>query len=164
MYILIFTWNYFLQKENVTWYHKGPAALYDARVFIAKFSLPRAARRLADAREELKIPATMRQARLQELQQQSRVGWALRCIFLCFAVVNSFLSPVSGDGMQSGRRHAASLVLRIQSQRSDAGHIFLVSSPLISCRSQFCCDELASCISSGVDSVSFGRFLTVRKS
>ena len=62
-----------IQKENVTWYHKGPRALLDARLHIAQFSLPRTARRLADAREELKIPATMRQARLQELQKQSRV-------------------------------------------------------------------------------------------
>lgn len=35
------------QRDTSTWYHKGPAALRDARVEIADFSLKRAQQRLA---------------------------------------------------------------------------------------------------------------------
>ena len=129
-------------------------------VFIAKFSLPRAARRLADAREELKIPATMRQARLQELQQQSRVGWALILYFLVFYCCNffAFSSVWRWNAVRSATRGLslrASSVPTLGCWRHLLGKLASHFMPF---------SVLASCISSGVDSVSFGRFLTVRKS
>ncbi|VDM51037.1 unnamed protein product [Toxocara canis] len=57
------------QRDTSTWYHKGPAALRDARVTIADFSLTRAAQRLAKAREEANRPAHQTAVAVQEMHR-----------------------------------------------------------------------------------------------
>ncbi|KAI0232431.1 U4/U6 small nuclear ribonucleoprotein Prp4 [Lamellibrachia satsuma] len=60
------------EQENVTWYHEGPPSLRDARLAIAKYSLPRARERLENAREEKDITATQRNAKRQETYKKAR--------------------------------------------------------------------------------------------
>ncbi|CAG5030269.1 unnamed protein product [Parnassius apollo] len=54
-----------------TWYHEGPPELRDARLWIARYSLPRAKQRLTKAREELKLPGSIRAAAKQESQRKA---------------------------------------------------------------------------------------------
>ncbi|ELU16587.1 hypothetical protein CAPTEDRAFT_226300 [Capitella teleta] len=60
-------------EENVTWYHQGPDHLRAARLFLARYSLPRAQSRLEKEREEHKASTgTQKQAKLQELHKKMR--------------------------------------------------------------------------------------------
>ncbi|KAJ2949310.1 hypothetical protein O0L34_g6263 [Tuta absoluta] len=59
------------KRHEGTWYHEGPAELRDARLWIARYSLPRAKRRLNAAREELKQAGSVRAAAKQESQRRS---------------------------------------------------------------------------------------------
>ncbi|CAH0403980.1 unnamed protein product [Chilo suppressalis] len=54
-----------------TWYHEGPPQLRDARLWIAKYSLPRAKERLNKAREDLKQAGSVRAAAKQESQRRA---------------------------------------------------------------------------------------------
>ncbi|XP_032526138.2 U4/U6 small nuclear ribonucleoprotein Prp4 [Danaus plexippus] len=54
-----------------TWYHEGPAALRRARIDIARFSLPRAKQRLAQARSELELAGSVRAAAKQDAQRKA---------------------------------------------------------------------------------------------
>ncbi|XP_050676491.1 U4/U6 small nuclear ribonucleoprotein Prp4 [Leptidea sinapis] len=54
-----------------TWYHEGPPSLRDARLWLAKYSLPRAKKRLIEAREDLKQPGSIRAAAKQEAQRKA---------------------------------------------------------------------------------------------
>ncbi|XP_045457082.1 U4/U6 small nuclear ribonucleoprotein Prp4 [Melitaea cinxia] len=54
-----------------TWYHEGPPELRDARLWIARYSLPRAKRRLNKAREELQLAGSVRAAAKQESQRRA---------------------------------------------------------------------------------------------
>ncbi|CAG0925311.1 unnamed protein product, partial [Notodromas monacha] len=58
--------------HKVTWYHEGPVALKDARVFLAHYSLPRARDRLSAAKEYQGLPETVKQSRKQEIQKKLR--------------------------------------------------------------------------------------------
>ncbi|XP_067945860.1 U4/U6 small nuclear ribonucleoprotein Prp4-like [Watersipora subatra] len=55
------------EQENITWYHEGTLALKEARIVIAKYSLPRAHTRLKQERDNVLITLTQKQAKLQEL-------------------------------------------------------------------------------------------------
>ncbi|XP_066900825.1 U4/U6 small nuclear ribonucleoprotein Prp4 [Halyomorpha halys] len=57
------------ERDQETWYHEGSETLRAARLWIAKFSVPRAKERLKQAREELKIPEATATAKRQELQK-----------------------------------------------------------------------------------------------
>lgn len=60
-----------LQKEQeTTWYHEGPETLRVARLWIARYSLPRAKERLEKARESLEVPSATRAGRMVELQKR----------------------------------------------------------------------------------------------
>ncbi|XP_026744914.1 U4/U6 small nuclear ribonucleoprotein Prp4 [Trichoplusia ni] len=54
-----------------TWYHEGPPELREARLWIARYSLPRAKLRLSKAREELKLAGSVRAAAKQESQRKA---------------------------------------------------------------------------------------------
>ncbi|XP_039762412.1 U4/U6 small nuclear ribonucleoprotein Prp4 [Pararge aegeria] len=61
-----------------TWYHEGPPQLKDARLFIARYSLPRAKRRLTKARDELQLAGSIRAAAKQESQRKA-TAMAIYC-------------------------------------------------------------------------------------
>uniref|UniRef100_A0A673LJ65 U4/U6 small nuclear ribonucleoprotein Prp4-like n=1 Tax=Sinocyclocheilus rhinocerous TaxID=307959 RepID=A0A673LJ65_9TELE len=67
-----------------TWYHEGPSFLKEARVWLAKYSLPRAVERLDAARAHKEIPESTRTVKQQELHK------ALRN-------VNNFCSQIGDD-------------------------------------------------------------------
>ncbi|XP_060809318.1 U4/U6 small nuclear ribonucleoprotein Prp4 [Amyelois transitella] len=54
-----------------TWYHEGPPELRQARLWIARYSLPRAKKRLTKAREELSLAGSVRAAARQESQRRA---------------------------------------------------------------------------------------------
>ncbi|XP_064616387.1 U4/U6 small nuclear ribonucleoprotein Prp4-like [Liolophura sinensis] len=60
------------EQENITWYHEGPDSLRDARIWLAKYSLPRAKARLEKQRELKDIPQTQKQAATQDLHKRLR--------------------------------------------------------------------------------------------
>ncbi|KAG9353845.1 hypothetical protein JZ751_011969 [Albula glossodonta] len=55
-----------------TWYHEGPVSLKDARLWLARYSLPRAVQRLEEARAQKEIPESTRTVRQQELHKTLR--------------------------------------------------------------------------------------------
>ncbi|XP_030853727.1 U4/U6 small nuclear ribonucleoprotein Prp4 [Strongylocentrotus purpuratus] len=59
-------------EKQTTWYHEGPASLKNARLWIAEYSLPRADKRLEEAREAMRIPESQTNARRQELHRKAR--------------------------------------------------------------------------------------------
>ncbi|KAF9788968.1 hypothetical protein SFRURICE_006769 [Spodoptera frugiperda] len=54
-----------------TWYHEGPPELREARLWIARYSLPKAKLRLCQAREDLKLSGSVRAAAKQESQRKA---------------------------------------------------------------------------------------------
>lgn len=58
------------QDNSVTWYHEGSDALRTARLWIADFSLPRAKKRLDEAKENQEIPSATKASRIVELQKK----------------------------------------------------------------------------------------------
>ncbi|KAH9632272.1 hypothetical protein HF086_004528 [Spodoptera exigua] len=54
-----------------TWYHEGPPELREARLWIARYSLPKAKLRLYQAREDLKLAGSVRAAAKQESQRKA---------------------------------------------------------------------------------------------
>ncbi|UYV78136.1 PRPF4 [Cordylochernes scorpioides] len=60
------------ELQATTWYHQGPDSLQKARVFLAKYSLPRAKERVELAQEQLKIPDSQKNAKRQEIYKKLR--------------------------------------------------------------------------------------------
>nr|XP_033770864.1 U4/U6 small nuclear ribonucleoprotein Prp4 [Geotrypetes seraphini] len=60
------------EEYQQTWYHEGPNSLKAARLCIARYSLPRALRRLAGAREQKEVPEATRTSQKQELHKSLR--------------------------------------------------------------------------------------------
>ncbi|XP_064420341.1 U4/U6 small nuclear ribonucleoprotein Prp4 [Latimeria chalumnae] len=60
------------EEYQQTWYHEGPVSLKTARLWIAHYSLPRAAKRLEEARHYKEIPEASRTAQVQELYKTLR--------------------------------------------------------------------------------------------
>ncbi|PWA30847.1 hypothetical protein CCH79_00020532, partial [Gambusia affinis] len=57
-----------------TWYHEGPASLKEARLWLARYSLPRAMRRLEAARALKEVAEATKTIRQQELHKSLRVS------------------------------------------------------------------------------------------
>ncbi|KAI5615687.1 U4/U6 small nuclear ribonucleoprotein Prp4, partial [Silurus asotus] len=62
----------FLVQSQQTWYHEGPITLKEARIWLAKYSLPKAAERLNAAHALREIPESTRTVRQQELHKTLR--------------------------------------------------------------------------------------------
>ncbi len=58
------------EHDETTWYHEGPAALKDAREWIARYSLPRAKDRIERLKAEAEAPESARIAKNQEVQKR----------------------------------------------------------------------------------------------
>uniref|UniRef100_A0A915J9B0 Pre-mRNA processing factor 4 (PRP4)-like domain-containing protein n=1 Tax=Romanomermis culicivorax TaxID=13658 RepID=A0A915J9B0_ROMCU len=54
------------KEENTTWYHRAGETLREARIFIAQYSLPRAQKRLEEARERKDIAPQVKAIKIQE--------------------------------------------------------------------------------------------------
>uniref|UniRef100_A0A0A9YDH1 U4/U6 small nuclear ribonucleoprotein Prp4 n=1 Tax=Lygus hesperus TaxID=30085 RepID=A0A0A9YDH1_LYGHE len=94
-------------KEQETWYHEGPEALRDVRMWIAQYSLPQAKARLEKAREALKQPEATITAKNQELQKKltslsiycSQIGDTRPISYCCFSPDSSMLATSSWSGL-----------------------------------------------------------------
>ncbi|XP_023674390.1 U4/U6 small nuclear ribonucleoprotein Prp4 [Paramormyrops kingsleyae] len=60
------------EEYQQTWYHEGPTTLKEARLWLARYSLPRATLRLDDARALKEVPESTRTVRQQELHKTLR--------------------------------------------------------------------------------------------
>uniref|UniRef100_A0A8D2MVD4 Pre-mRNA splicing tri-snRNP complex factor PRPF4 n=1 Tax=Zonotrichia albicollis TaxID=44394 RepID=A0A8D2MVD4_ZONAL len=60
------------EEYQQTWYHEGPRSLKTARLWLANYSLPRAAKRLEEARLLKEIPEATRTSQRQELHKSLR--------------------------------------------------------------------------------------------
>ncbi|KAJ7308054.1 hypothetical protein JRQ81_008557 [Phrynocephalus forsythii] len=60
------------EEYQQTWYHEGPNSLKTARMWIANYSLPRAMRRLEEARLMKEVPEATRTSQKQELHKSLR--------------------------------------------------------------------------------------------
>ncbi|XP_030391393.1 U4/U6 small nuclear ribonucleoprotein Prp4 [Gopherus flavomarginatus] len=60
------------EEYQQTWYHEGPNSLKTARLWIANYSLPRATKRLEEARLYKEIPEATRTSQKQELHKSLR--------------------------------------------------------------------------------------------
>ncbi|KAM6985557.1 U4/U6 small nuclear ribonucleoprotein Prp4 [Aplochiton taeniatus] len=60
------------EEFQQTWYHEGPNTLKEARLWLAKYSLPRAVKRLDAARAQLEIPESTRTVKQQEQHKTLR--------------------------------------------------------------------------------------------
>ncbi|KAK7094688.1 U4/U6 small nuclear ribonucleoprotein Prp4-like [Littorina saxatilis] len=59
-------------EDNITWYHEGPSSLKESRYCIAEFSISRAKERVRRQKQDKLLPATQKNARLQDLQKRIR--------------------------------------------------------------------------------------------
>ncbi|TSL28223.1 U4/U6 small nuclear ribonucleoprotein Prp4 [Bagarius yarrelli] len=60
------------EDAQQTWYHEGPETLLQARIWLAKYSLPKALERLNAAQAQKEIPESTRTVRQQELHKTLR--------------------------------------------------------------------------------------------
>ncbi|XP_028318360.1 U4/U6 small nuclear ribonucleoprotein Prp4 [Gouania willdenowi] len=90
-----------------TWYHEGPASLKEARLWLARYSLPRATKRLEAARALKETPDPSRTVRQQELHQGlrnlnnfcSQIGDDRPISFCHFSPDSSMLATASWSGL-----------------------------------------------------------------
>ncbi|XP_049907613.1 U4/U6 small nuclear ribonucleoprotein Prp4 [Epinephelus moara] len=90
-----------------TWYHEGSASLKDARLWLAKYSLPRAMRRLEAARCQKDVPEATRAIRQQELHKSlrnlnnfcSQIGDDRPISFCHFSPDSKMLATASWSGL-----------------------------------------------------------------
>ncbi|XP_075989469.1 U4-U6 small nuclear riboprotein factor 60K [Anticarsia gemmatalis] len=90
-----------------TWYHEGPPELREARLWIARYSLPKAKERLTKVREEMKEPNSIRTAAKQESQRKtsamsiycSQIGDTRPISFCRFSNDSKMLITASWSGL-----------------------------------------------------------------
>uniref|UniRef100_A0A8C2ZEZ9 U4/U6 small nuclear ribonucleoprotein Prp4 n=2 Tax=Cyclopterus lumpus TaxID=8103 RepID=A0A8C2ZEZ9_CYCLU len=90
-----------------TWYHEGSASLKDARLWLAKYSLPRAMKRLESARALRDVAEATRAIRQQELQNSlrnlnnfcSQIGDDRPISFCHFSPDSKMLATASWSGL-----------------------------------------------------------------
>lgn len=90
-----------------TWYHEGPPELREARLWIARYSLPKAKLRLCQAREDLKLSGSVRAAAKQESQRKaaavsiycSQIGDTRPISFCRFSSDSKMLITASWSGL-----------------------------------------------------------------
>uniref|UniRef100_A0A8C9TQF9 Pre-mRNA splicing tri-snRNP complex factor PRPF4 n=2 Tax=Scleropages formosus TaxID=113540 RepID=A0A8C9TQF9_SCLFO len=88
------------EEYQQTWYHEGPALLKDARLWLARYSLPRAVKRLDNARVYKEIPESTRTVRQQELMHVSLSIGDDRPISYCqFSPNSKLLVTASWSGL-----------------------------------------------------------------
>ncbi|XP_047426403.1 U4/U6 small nuclear ribonucleoprotein Prp4 [Mugil cephalus] len=90
-----------------TWYHEGSASLKDARLWLAKYSLPRAMRRLESARAQKDVAEATKTIRQQELHKSlrnlnnfcSQIGDDRPISFCHFSPDSTMLATASWSGL-----------------------------------------------------------------
>ncbi|XP_063222299.1 U4/U6 small nuclear ribonucleoprotein Prp4 [Bacillus rossius redtenbacheri] len=94
------------KDQESTWYHEGPESLRVSRLWIAKYSLPRAKLRLEKSRLERQQPEATRTAHRQELQKKlqattifcSQIGDNRPISFCQFSPDSKMLATASWSG------------------------------------------------------------------
>ncbi|XP_077441990.1 U4/U6 small nuclear ribonucleoprotein Prp4 isoform X2 [Vanacampus margaritifer] len=95
------------EECHQTWYHEGPASLKDARLWLARYSLPRSMKRLEAARALKEICEATRTIRQQELNKSlrnlnnfcSQIGDDRPISFCHFSPDSKMLATASWSGL-----------------------------------------------------------------
>lgn len=96
------------EKEyEATWYHEGSKGLKAARLWIARYSIPKAKARLQKAREDKNIPESQKNAKQQELYKKlrsinincSQIGDTRPISFCQFSPNSKMLATASWSGL-----------------------------------------------------------------
>uniref|UniRef100_A0A147AL31 U4/U6 small nuclear ribonucleoprotein Prp4 n=1 Tax=Fundulus heteroclitus TaxID=8078 RepID=A0A147AL31_FUNHE len=94
-------------ERQQTWYHEGPASLKEARLWLARYSLPRAMMRLDAARAQKEVPDATKTIRQQELHKSlrnlnnfcSQIGDDRPISFCHFSPDSKMLATASWSGL-----------------------------------------------------------------
>ncbi|XP_065653332.1 U4/U6 small nuclear ribonucleoprotein Prp4-like [Hydra vulgaris] len=92
---------------NEIWYHEGPLSLYEARLFIANYSIPRTRDRLRKTKEDLKKLESVTAAKVQEVHRKtqslvnfcSQIGDNRPLSYCQFSPDSSLLATSSWSGL-----------------------------------------------------------------
>lgn len=95
------------EEENITWYHEGSESLKNARVWIAKYSLPRARDRINEQKQTKTLPTAQKNAQIQDLQKRiraisnecSQIGDSRPLSFCSFSPNSKILAVASWSGL-----------------------------------------------------------------
>ncbi|XP_023019204.2 U4-U6 small nuclear riboprotein factor 60K [Leptinotarsa decemlineata] len=96
----------FEKDQETTWYHEGPDSLRVARLWITRYSLPRAKERLEEATRLADLPAATKTARTQEMQKKiqamsihsSQIGDTRPVSYCQFSPNSKLLATASWSG------------------------------------------------------------------
>ncbi|KAG1661438.1 U4/U6 small nuclear ribonucleoprotein Prp4 [Nymphon striatum] len=144
------------KESETTWYHEGTEVLKQARLWIAKYSIPRARSRLADAEKELEIPESQRHAKRQELHKSlrivnnyaSQIGDTRPLSFCKFSPDNKMLAIGSLSGLCSlWSIPDCKQIRQLRGHTNNVGSIVFHPEATKSLSSSACC--LASCSHDG---------------
>ncbi|XP_013418559.1 U4/U6 small nuclear ribonucleoprotein Prp4-like [Lingula anatina] len=144
------------KPDDVTWYHEGTETLQDARMWIAKYSLPRARERLRKAREEKNTPEAKRQARTQELHKKlrsltneySQIGDNRPISFCQFSPNSKMLVTASWSGLcKLWSIPDCSAIRTLRGHNCNVGAIVFHPEATVNLDNRACC--MASCAQDG---------------
>uniref|UniRef100_A0A667YK50 Pre-mRNA splicing tri-snRNP complex factor PRPF4 n=1 Tax=Myripristis murdjan TaxID=586833 RepID=A0A667YK50_9TELE len=82
-----------------TWYHEGSASLKEARLWLARYSLPRAMRRLEAARQQRDVAEATRTVRQQEALTSWKRSYDRPISFCHFSPDSKMLATASWSGL-----------------------------------------------------------------
>ncbi|KAK7880990.1 hypothetical protein WMY93_032385 [Mugilogobius chulae] len=87
------------EECSQTWYHEGPLSLQEARLWVAHYSLPRAMRRLENARLQRDVSDATKAMKQQELHKGLRIGDDRPISFCHFSPDSKVLATASWSGL-----------------------------------------------------------------
>lgn len=146
-----------LEKEHeTTWYHEGPISLFNARYWIAEYSIPRAKARIAKARANKEIQDTQKHVQRQELHKKlrslniysSQIGDTRPVSFCQFSPSSKMLATASWSGLcKLWSIPDCQLIRTLRGHNHHVGAIVFHPQATLTLDSQACC--LASCAADG---------------
>jgi len=95
------------EEDNVTWYHQGPPALKESRLWIAQYSMPKAKERIQRQKTEQLLPPTQKDAESLHLQKRirsvtndcSQIGDSRPISYCTFSPNSKMLATASWSGL-----------------------------------------------------------------
>lgn len=144
------------KDQESTWYHEGPMALRTARLWIAVYSLPRAQKRIEEAKMRAQQSDTSRTARRNEVHKKiqavtifaSQIGDTRPISFCQFSPNSEYLATASWSGLcKLWSVPKCELIKTYRGHNCNVGAIVFHPMATLEERNNSC--SLASCASDG---------------
>lgn len=144
------------EEENVTWYHEGTSALKEARIWIAKYSIPRAKDRIKQQKEEKLLPTAKKNAQLQDLHKRvravtnecSQIGDVRPLSYCEFSPNGKILAVASWSGLcKLWSVPDCQLIRQLRGHNCNVGSIVFHPKATLTMEDNACC--MASCSQDG---------------